>query len=146
MKSKGNWAKGNIQNSAAFPNTNNNLKKLLDFPGGRVVKNLPANAGFDTWSRNIPHATEKLSLWAAITEVRYLVQEYSTCHRVTKPLSCNYRGHSSELMKRMSSHALQHEEPPQWEAFRPQLESRPHSLQLEKARMQQWGPSTAKNK
>ena len=49
MKSKGNWAKGNIQNSAAFPNTSNNLKKLMDFPGGQVVKNLPANAG-DTGS------------------------------------------------------------------------------------------------
>ena len=40
------------------------LKTLpLDFPGGAVVKNPPANAG-DTGSspaRKIPHATEKLS-------------------------------------------------------------------------------------
>ena len=35
------------------------------FPGGSVVKNLPAKArqhGFDPWSRKIPHASGKLSL------------------------------------------------------------------------------------
>ena len=38
-----------------------------DFPGGPVVKNLPANAG-DTapWSRKIPHTTGQLSLWATL--------------------------------------------------------------------------------
>ena len=36
---------------------------LSDFPGGPVVKNLPANAGnnFHPWSRKIPHATGQLS-------------------------------------------------------------------------------------
>ena len=34
-----------------------------DFPGGTVVKNLPANAGdtgFEPWSGKIPHAAEQL--------------------------------------------------------------------------------------
>ena len=34
--------------------------------------------------------------------------------------------------------------PPQWEACAAQLESSPHSPQLEKACAQQWGPSTVK--
>ena len=37
------------------------LKNLLGFPGGAVVKNLPANAGFEPWSGKIPHAAERLS-------------------------------------------------------------------------------------
>ena len=42
-----------------------------DFPGGAVVKNLPANAGdngFEPWSRKIPHATEQLRPCATTTE------------------------------------------------------------------------------
>ena len=46
-----------------------NLCKFLDFPGGTVVKNPPANAG-DT--------------------VRALVQEDPTCCRATKPVCHNY--------------------------------------------------------
>ena len=44
------------------------LKKnsSLDFPGGTVDKNLPANAGdmdgLDPWSRKLPHAAEQLIL------------------------------------------------------------------------------------
>ena len=41
------------------------------FPGGAVVKNLPANAGghgFDPWSGKIPHAAEQLSPCATATE------------------------------------------------------------------------------
>ena len=34
---------------------------ILDFPGGPVVKNPPANAGFDPGSGEIPHAAEQLS-------------------------------------------------------------------------------------
>ena len=36
----------------------------VGFPGGPVVKNLPANAGghgFDPWSRKIPHGVDQLS-------------------------------------------------------------------------------------
>ena len=34
---------------------------LWGFPGGAVVKNPPANAGFKPWSRKIPHPAEQLS-------------------------------------------------------------------------------------
>ena len=37
---------------------------VMGFPGGLVVKNLPANAGdteFSPWSGKIPHAVEQLS-------------------------------------------------------------------------------------
>ena len=44
------------------------------------------------------------------------------------------------------AHASQQEKPPQWEAQAPQLESSPCLLQLEKACMQQWTPTTAKKK
>ena len=37
------------------------------FPGGSVVKNLPANAG-EPWSGKIPHAAEQLSPCATTTE------------------------------------------------------------------------------
>ena len=43
-----------------------------DFPGGTVVKNLPANAGghgFEPWSGKIPHAVEHLSLCATTTKL-----------------------------------------------------------------------------
>ena len=43
----------------------------LDFPGGPVVKNPPANAGgqgFDPWSGKMPHAAEQLSPCATTTE------------------------------------------------------------------------------
>ena len=75
------------------------------FPGGSVVKTLPANAG-DTnpWSRKIPQASGQLT------------------------------------------HALQQEQPLQWEACPPQLDSRPCSPQLEKICAQQRRPRTAKKK
>ena len=44
------------------------------------------------------------------------------------------------------AYALQQEKPPQWEAHALQLESCPHSLQLEKACAKQQKPSTAKIK
>ena len=41
----------------------------MDFPGGQVVKNLPANASrFDPWSGKIPHAPRQLSPRAATAE------------------------------------------------------------------------------
>ena len=43
-------------------------KTNSDFPGGPVVKNPPANAGFGSWSGKIPHAAEQLSLCATTTE------------------------------------------------------------------------------
>ena len=45
-----------------------------------------------------------------------------------------------------STCAPQQEKPRPWKVCRPQLEGRPRSLQLEKAWVQQWRPSTANNK
>ena len=44
--------------------------QLLDFPGGPVDKNLPADAGdrFDPWAEMIPHASGQLSLCAPAME------------------------------------------------------------------------------
>ena len=45
--------------------------QTLGFPGGSVVKNLPANGWsqeFNPWPRRIPHATEQLSLCSTATE------------------------------------------------------------------------------
>lgn len=44
------------------------IVKARDFPGSSVVKNLCANAGFNPWSRKIPHVSEQLSPITAITE------------------------------------------------------------------------------
>jgi len=44
----------------------------VDFPGGPVVKNPPANAGdtgFDPWSRKIPHAAGQQCPCTTTTEV-----------------------------------------------------------------------------
>ena len=69
------------------------------------------------------------------TRVQSLVQEDPTCRAATKPVYHSYW-----------ARAPQQEKPPQWEACGLQLESSPHSLQLEKAYMQQRRPSTATNK
>ena len=75
------------------------LKKWdLDFPGGSVVENLPANAG-DTGL--IPDAR---------TKILHITEQLSTCTTTTE--ACMHR-----------VHALQQEKPPQWEACTPQLES-----------------------
>ena len=46
--------------------------KPRDFSGGPVVKNLPANAGFNAWSRKTPHAAEQLSPQTTTTEAHSL--------------------------------------------------------------------------
>ena len=55
------------------------IKKSIvkGFPGGSMVKNPWATTGdrFDPWSRKIPHAAEKLSLWAATTELKLQLSE-----------------------------------------------------------------------
>ena len=82
------------------------------------------------------------------TGVWSLVQEDSICLRATKPVSHSYWAHMLRLLKPLcpGAHALQHEEPPQWEARVPQLKSGPSSLQLEKAWAQQRRPSAEQNK
>ena len=96
------------------------IKKIAqDFPGGSVVKNLPANAG-DTGSSPGPGRShmpvEQLSLCATTTEARV-----------------------------PRARAPQQEKPPQWEARAPQPRVAPPSSQLEKARAQQQWPNAAKN-
>ena len=109
-----------------------------DFPGGAVVKNLPANAGD--------------------TRVRSLVREDPTCHGATKPVShnswaCalepashNYWARVPQLLKPTHLEpVLRNEKPPQWEARAPQ-QSGLRSPQIEKARAQQRRPNAAKKK
>ena len=94
------------------------LYSFQDFSGGPVVKSLPANAG-DT---------------GLIPGLRK-----STCLRATNLLFHNYWAHTP------IDCALQPKKPPQREAWSPQLESSPYSMQLEKACTQQWRPSAAKH-
>ena len=57
---------------SSLPNHFGVLKhRDMDFPGGAVVKNPPANAGdngFESWSGKIPRVSEQLSLCATTTE------------------------------------------------------------------------------
>ena len=77
-------------------------KKLLwDFPGGAVVKNLPANAG-DTGS--IPGSGRSHALWSNQARVPQLL---SLCTTTTEAHAPRAR-------------ALQQEKPLQWEAHAPQ--------------------------
>ena len=81
-----------------------------DFPGGAVVKNLPANTG-DMGSipgpgrSHMPGATKLVchNYWACALE----------------PTSHNYWAHVPQLLTEAGApraHALQQEKPPQWEA------------------------------
>ena len=84
-------------------------KKILDFPDGAVVKNLPANAG-DMGSilgpRKIPHATEQLSPCATAPEPVLQSPRATT----TEPVCRNYWSPWPR------ARVLQQERPPQWEA------------------------------
>ena len=77
-----------------------------------------------------------------------LVQEDCTCLGATRPVCYHYSAFMPQLWKPTFSRArvLQQEKSLPGEAHAPQLESSPHSLQLEKAHIQQWRPSTAKKK
>ena len=61
--------------------------------------------------------------------------------------SHNYRAHMSQLLKWSCprARAAQQEKLPQWEAQASQLETSPYLPELEKALLQQWRPSAAKN-
>ena len=93
------------------------------------------------------------------TRVWALVQEDPTCRGATKPMCHNYWACALEPTSHNSwapatttearvprARAAQQEKPPQWEARALQQRVAPHSLQLEKARAQQWRPNAAKNK
>ena len=72
-------------------------KQRKDFPGGPVVKNLPANTrNMSSWSKKAPHATDQLSPRATTTEPR-LKPEHPTAHAHNKrshnnkkPMHCNW--------------------------------------------------------
>ena len=94
--------------------------KDRDFPGSPVAKNLPANAGgprFYSWSGKIPHATKQLSPCTTIIEA-------------LEPKACAPQNRDATAVRSLHTAT--------W--------SSPYSLQLEKTHMQQWRPSTAKNK
>ena len=78
---------------------------------------------WDTWSKRISYA-----------------------HGAAKPLCRNYWAHVWQLLKPMNprSHALQQEKPLQWEACTLQLESSPHSPQLEKSSCSNRDPAQPK--
>ena len=76
--------------------------------------------GSDPWSRKIPHAEELLSLCATTTEPDWVLQT-EACARAPREATTVRSPHTA-------------------------TESNPHSPQLEKAHVQQWRPSTAKNK
>ena len=63
-----------------------------------------------------------------------LIWEDPTCQEAIKPEDFNYQ-----------ADALQQEKPPQSEAWAPQLEGSPTSLQIEKACVLQQRPGMAKN-
>ena len=96
-----------------------NKKTSWDFPGGPMVRNLPASAG-DTGS--IPG------------------QGGHTYHEAALTMYHNYWSPHSRAW------VLQQEKTLLWEACAPQLKSSPCLLELEKALTQQWRPSTARGK
>ena len=93
----------------------NKYLKNRDFPGGPVVKNLPANAG-DMGS--IPGPGNSLMLQSDMP----MCHNYWSPHTL-QPRLCNKRSHHNE---------------------KPKTKSSPHTLQLGKDCTQQWKPSTTK--
>ena len=87
------------------------------FPGGLVVKNLPANAG-DMGSipgfRRIPHTSEKLSLCATSTEATRprtcVSHRRSLCTARESSPHCNWRkpSHSNEDPEQSKIHTYIH--------------------------------------
>ena len=95
-----------------------------------------ASSGLPWWSSGqesaCQHRGHGLSPWCRKGWIPHATQQLSLCATTTEPL-------------RPRGRTLKQERPRQWKACAPQLESSPHSPQLEKAHMQQWRPSAAKN-
>ena len=73
----------------------------MDFLGGRVVGNSPANAGdmFNLWSRKIPHAIEQLSPHTTTTEPMVQGLRGSTTEPTAQLLKpTRPRAHSHQLL------------------------------------------------
>ena len=82
---------------------------ILGFPGGAVVKNLPANAG-DTGLSPSPGRSHMLwSNWARVPQL------LSLCSRAREPQLLSPCATTTEAHV-PRAHAPQQEKPPQWEA------------------------------
>ena len=120
------WIMLFIDSSVLINDDLSDLKCSWDFPGGPMVKNLPASTGY-VGSILGPGRSH-------------------CCETTTEPVF--YRVCKPQLLKPACSRACapQQEKPLPWEACTPQLESGSHSPQLEKGWAQQQRPSTAKHK
>ena len=99
------------------------LKRALrDFPGGVVLKNLPAKK---KKKKNLPASAENRGLIPGSGKISYAAGQLNLC--ALEPVFHSKRCHHNEKQVL-------------------QLESRPHLPQLEKAPKQQGRPSAVKNK
>jgi len=104
---------------------------FLDFPGGTVDRNPPANAG-DTGLIPCPRRFHMLwSSWVCV------LQLLSPRARACKPQLLKLVCLKSVLHHKRSYHS---------EKSAPLSDNRPHSLKLEKACVHQWRLSTTKNR
>ena len=117
------------------------------FPGGPVVKNLPANAG-DTGSvpglgrSYMPYGASKPvchNCWACALEPTNH-NYWAHALQLLKPVCCNYWSPCAWSLCPATREATAMRSP------RVAMKSRPHSPQLEKAYAQQRRPNAAKNK
>ena len=91
------------------------------FPGGSVVKNPPAKAGYTNSNPDLGRSHKPHLLSQCTTNIALALWSPGTTTTEARV-------------------------PPQKEVRTPQLESSPHLLQLEKANMQQWRPRAARKK
>ena len=111
----------------------------MDFPGGAVVENPPANAG-DTGSSPGPGRSHMPR--GATKPVRH---NYWAC--TLEPASRNYWACVLQLLKPVRLEPVLHNKRSHHsKKLRTATKSSPRSPQLEKARVQQWRPNTTKNK
>ena len=116
------------------------------------------NTGLIERVENIPSGASLVVQWLRIhlpmqgTRVWSLVQEDPTCCGATKPVHHNYwvcaLEHASHNYWSLCAQSLcsTTREATAMRSPHTARKSSPHSPQLEKARMQQWRPNTAKNK
>ena len=91
------------------------LQKWQDFPGDAVDKNLPNTARghrFNSWCRNIPHATEQVIPYATTTE-----PALSSPWAVTTETALESRRAATTAACVPRACALQQEKPLQWEVW-----------------------------
>ena len=119
-----------------------------DFPGGAVLKNLPARTSLVAQCLKIRLPMQGTRVWS-------LVREDPTCRGATKPAHHNYwacalqllkpahsRARVPQLLKPMRLEPMLHKK----RSHSTTTRSSPHSPQLEKALAQQRRPNAAKKK